>query len=127
MGRRSRLAGRFGRQSESARPARCLCGAYSCACRQIQLAQKIRWQISFPAKKSAVLHLIFSYSYSFFCAPVFWIFIRTETEPQLTLRDSVPAILRSSAQKRQAESFAETHGTYLPSQEKGNRTVTSAA
>jgi hypothetical protein len=54
-------------------------------------------------------------------------FLYIETKPRLTLCDSVPAILRSSVQKRQAESFAETHGTYLPSQEKGNRTVTSAA
>jgi hypothetical protein len=45
--------------------------------------------------------------YSFFCAPAFWFFVYIETKPRLTLCDSVPAMLRSSFQKRQAESLSE--------------------
>src|SRR2546422_5822997 len=104
MARRSRLAGRFDRECGWA--ARSLCWAYLWACRQIQPAPKIRWLISFPAKKSAVpLRLIFSWSYSFFCAPAFRIFFYIETESRLTLCDSAPGILRRSFGERQAESF----------------------
>jgi len=115
MARRSRLAGRFGPQFGWA--ARSLCWACLCACRQIQLGPKIRWQISFPAKKSAVLlRLIFSWSYSFFCAPAFGIFIRIE--PQLTLCDSAAGILRRSFGERQAESFGRNARNLLTRRKK---------
>src|SRR5437867_1164783 len=122
MARRSRLAGRFDRECGWA--ARSLCQAYSCACRQIQLAPKIRLQISFPAKKSPVPRLIFSYSCSFFCAPAFWIFIRTETEPQLTHCNSVRGMLRRNILERQAESSSERQRNLFNLHEKGNGTVT---
>jgi len=47
--------------------------------------QEYHRKTSLPANKSPVLHVIFSWSYSFFCAPAFRIFF---IEPHLTLCDS---------------------------------------
>src|SRR6266550_2693491 len=105
MGRRSRRSGRFGRQCGWAPAPRSLPGARLHACRQIQLELKMRWQILPLAKKSPVLHLIFSWFYSFFCAPAFRIFLHIETKPRLTLCGSASGILRRRFQERQAESF----------------------
>src|SRR2546428_13938979 len=104
MARRSRLAGRFDRECGWA--ARSLCRAFLCACRQIQLAPKIRWQTSMPPKKSSVIHLIFScFLLLLLRANVPGFSFALKTEPRLTLCDSASGILRRSFGERQAESF----------------------
>ena len=120
MERRSRPDARFDRQ----------CGwvarSFRRAClrvfRQIRPAPRILSQPELPPKKSILLYLLFSCSWSCSTRQRFRISL-FKAETQLTLCDSDAGILRRRFQKTQAECLTESHQR---SREKGNRTVTIA-